>query len=146
MHEFQYRQYQEEVREIESPERKINAAYFQMNYPESTLMYGYDLDRSDRHVYVHDGELHVLVSDGSHFEHYSGFWLPVSRLVPSKRAYPERTNYAFALMLAHMGSPLNFTTPDSFNWPQSGCFTARVHYESDSDWVERSDLLLAKYR
>ena len=80
---------------------------------DRTLLYGYDVDRRTWHVYLKDGLIHRVVraghsiSDG--WEHQSGKVWRLADLVPSKRAYPERTDFYFARLAEQRDVPIAFT-------------------------------------
>lgn len=84
-----------------------------------TLVYGYTLDRDTFHAYVFDGEIHVVTYQGHYDDspahvvrHLHGTQVAFDALVPSKRAYPNRTDYGFAVTMRAAGFPLSFTTWD----------------------------------
>lgn len=81
---------------------------------DRTLVYGYDLDRTTVHVYKSGGELHALRYDshGVIVGYVHGTTVDLEVLKPTKRAYPERTDYEFAAAMARVDSPLTFTTFD----------------------------------
>jgi hypothetical protein len=84
---------------------------FTLGRQERTLVYGYTLERETFHVYVRGGEIHVHIYNykGETLGHIHGDELPAEMLRPSKRAYPERTEYAFAQYMKSIGHPLTFT-------------------------------------
>ena len=89
---------------------------------DRTLTLGYDLDRKTVHVYALDGEIHFHRYRRAHalteltgkdfitLEHAHADQLPVSELRPTKRSFPERTDWAFAVRMHVLGQPLSFTT------------------------------------
>lgn len=79
-----------------------------------TLVYGYDVDRSTRHVYIDEqGLIHAVVYDYDKLLKSHAFGaVPMEACRPSKRAYPEKTDYEFAKLLAAADTELCFTTFD----------------------------------
>lgn len=77
-----------------------------------TLLYGYDLDRNTFHVYMERGDIVRYVYDFDGREVFIGHQHVWSGpfLTPSKRAYPEATNAAFARLLLSKGVAISFTT------------------------------------
>lgn len=84
-----------------------------------TLAYGYTAERDTWHAYVADDVLHVVTywnrssDDGARpllRSHLFGRALPVSKLVPDKRLYPEATSEVFARMLLTRGVRPPFTS------------------------------------
>lgn len=74
-----------------------------------TLAYGYNTERHTVHVYLALDEIHVVTYSGSTLlSHEHGAEMPLRSLRPSKRTYPERTDYLFATLLAAAGQPLTF--------------------------------------
>lgn len=84
------------------------------NLTPRTLVYGYDVDRSTRHVYLDEkGLIHAVVYDHDKLLKLHAFGaVPIEVCRPSKRAYPERTDYEFAKLLATADNELCFTTFD----------------------------------
>jgi hypothetical protein len=83
-----------------------------------TLIFGYDLDRTTVHVYYKDGAIHCLRyhpgrapddPDIVVVSYSRGESLPAEPLVPTKRAYPARTDFATAMAMKRLGHPLTFT-------------------------------------
>ena len=82
---------------------------------DRTLLYGYDFARDTVHVYLKDGKIHFhrynlrghdeLCTD-QHLA--SEKWPACDVLVPSKRIYPERSDYAFCVLLMQKKCSLNF--------------------------------------
>lgn len=82
--------------------------------PMFTLLYGYTLKRDTFHVYYDDGQItrHIYNSDET-IQDLSRWVWPAEDLVPSKRVYPDRTNYVFARMLKDLGIDIPWTVmPD----------------------------------
>lgn len=84
---------------------------------DRTLVYGYTLERDTFHAYVCDGEIHVVTYDNGYdrkptqvISHLHGTQVAFEALVPSKRAYPNRTEYAFAVTMRAAGYPLTLTS------------------------------------
>jgi hypothetical protein len=80
--------------------------------PDRTLLYGYDVDRNTWHVFLLDGEIHRVTEDGygGPTTHLSNESWTIVDLIPNKRAYPERTDYQFARFCVEHGEPITFTT------------------------------------
>ena len=112
MNKEQFEQLQKTVRES----RLLRGSLLKNQTPR-TLIYGYNQDREDIHVYLdHDGLIHVTVSSDFHqteeyFQknNFSNF----EAYVPNKRVYPETVDFEFALLLSLAGESLPYTTP---NW------------------------------
>jgi hypothetical protein len=84
-----------------------------VNKNPRTLVYGYSLDRDTTHVYLgSDGLIHRV--DYSHGDiliaHVSAVSFDINDLRPSKRSYPERTDFEFAKLVAMRGGDLCFTS------------------------------------
>jgi hypothetical protein len=104
----------------ESTPRPENLGFHNVPRPQEprTLLYGYTTARFTHHVYLKDGEIHLLVYSGTepstaavlHYEH--GQVLPIASLIPSKRLYPEACDYETAKYLIAAGYSLPFTTWD----------------------------------
>ncbi|MER6605959.1 hypothetical protein ABT282_08585 [Streptomyces sp. NPDC000927] len=80
---------------------------------ERTLLVGYTLDRNTWHVYVKDGEIHRLISDGVTpriISHKSADAWNAEDLLPDKRVYPEQTDIKFAEIVERSGIQIPFTT------------------------------------
>lgn len=85
------------------------------DYPlGGTLLYGYTLERQTFHVYVYNEKVvrviydsipHVKVHDLVRDDK-----LPVDMLIPTKRAYPERTLLTFAMDIWSKDYTIPFTT------------------------------------
>lgn len=93
-------------------EPKPTIAVWEIEGPDRTLLYGYDVDRSTFHVYLKDGEIHRLLQIGHNgrIRHSSSTAHLAVDLVPDKRAYPAKTDYLFAKLCAERGVPITFTT------------------------------------
>lgn len=87
-----------------------------------TLMLGWNVSLSERsttrHVYKEGSTLHLVDYNSSIngrpecVNHLYGPELACELIVPTKRAYSESTDYAFAHAMASRGFPLTFTTHD----------------------------------
>jgi len=88
-----------------------------------TLLYGYTLERATHHVYLCPHKpggsivVHVYHGSGENTEYRPvnmsrGESLPVPRMVPDKRLYPERCDYEFCMLLKQRGLYLPFTVWD----------------------------------
>lgn len=98
-HELDYLNRSDEVAEVGA-----------MDNTTKTLLYGYNTDRETYHLYQEYGELHLLVYSGKQLmDHKHGRTLPVDKLVPNKRLYPESCNFDFCLQLKKLGVHLPFT-------------------------------------
>lgn len=78
---------------------------------DRTLCYGYTSARNNFHVYLLGDQIHLLVTgpSGQLLRHQYGEVMDAWELRPDKRAYPERTDYAFAQQMRAAEAPLNFT-------------------------------------
>lgn len=99
---------------------------------DRTLAYGYDLDRNSVHVYVYGDEIHLLRYDHSDniISHEHDHVLEARSLVPSKRAYPDATDFTFALLMLERDAPLcftNFPEPESTSRANRGKFVGKIH-------------------
>lgn len=77
-----------------------------------TLVYGYELDRKTRHIYLsQQGDLVDVIYDHNKLliQEKSGE-LVMAACVPSKRAYPSKCDYEFCAYLAAHGVDLVYTT------------------------------------
>jgi hypothetical protein len=88
-----------------------------VNRNPRTLLYGYTHARSTHHVYIEEGEIHLLVYSSANSEHFSGEFVPTG-LVPNKRLYPEACDAEFCAFLKQQGVHLPFTTWSDKREPQ----------------------------
>lgn len=121
MDELSYASYQAFVVEPSKPTIDIAT----IGTEDRTLTLGYDLDRATVHVYARGGEIHfhryrrayaldvLKGGDIITLEHFHGAQLIAEGLRPTKRAFPERTDWSFAVRMLLVGEPLTFTTFDS---------------------------------
>jgi hypothetical protein len=99
---------------------------------ERTLAYGWNLDTTGggtMHVYVKDGLIHSFlykthqVSSGvyatSNIRHISAEVMDVEDLRPTKRAYPERTDAHFAMLMKQRDAALSLTSFDDERYEES---------------------------
>jgi hypothetical protein len=97
---------------------------------ERTLVYGYHLNGGGTfHVYVKDGLLHSFlykthkVSSGvyatSNIRHIAAEVLDVEDLRPTKRAYPERTDAHFAMLMKQRDAALSLAQFDDERYEES---------------------------
>ena len=93
------------------------------NRSERTLLWGYTPDRASHHVYLKDGEIHVLVYNGGNnpggrplevLSHRFGKQLDVEEdhVIPLRRLYPEACDIEFCRLLKDRGFNLPFTNWD----------------------------------
>jgi hypothetical protein len=85
---------------------------------DRTLIWGYNHDRIDVHVYLSRGEIHLLTFDQSGVVHYAHneVWR-APQLLPTRRAFPECTDEEFArLLLLRLGLKLSFTAFNADRW------------------------------
>lgn len=109
MNKYQYEEYLDWLRKLNDPERLIFAREFRQPY-RALLMHGYNLDREDLKVWI-DIELGLGVQWNGGVIEWRSEW-PTSALYPSKRAYPDRTDYRFAVIMAERHEyPISFTSP-----------------------------------
>lgn len=74
---------------------------------DRTLLYGYELDRTTKHVYLKDGKIFVVIY---------GYGEPPREIgvednesyIPRKRIYPEKSDYEFCKLLVERGYSLTF--------------------------------------
>lgn len=80
---------------------------------ETTLLYGYTIDRNTFHIYLKNGLIHkIIYNDVIDYmqRHRSDVRFIADQLVPSKRVYPGRTLFTFAKMLIDItGEQIPFT-------------------------------------
>lgn len=105
--------------------------------PDRTLVYGYcrNYDTGEErtftvHVYKRDGELHALTysRNGDIHSHLHGESLPAKTMSPGKRAYPEATDYSFAVLMVQRDAPLCHTNFGAMG-QHSGQFVGLTHDE-----------------
>ena len=83
-----------------------------INKKDRTLLWGYTLDRNSFHVYLKCGKIHLYVysyDEKEILKSESGFEMDVEKLIPSKRVYPEASDYEFCKKLLDMGINIPFT-------------------------------------
>jgi hypothetical protein len=100
----------EELRGVGAPEPMISVE--ELDGPDRTLLYGYDVSRNTYHAHLQHGEIHLVVELGYQGRkiHTSGTTRALGDLVPNKRAYPAKTDYQFARLCAVRGVDITFTT------------------------------------
>lgn len=97
------------------PEPTIRAE--DLTGPDRTLLWGYDVDKVGMHVYLLDGQIHLArISLGRILSDQAEPVWPAKELVPNKRAYPERTDIAFARLMIARDAEICFTTFDDAAW------------------------------
>lgn len=111
----------EEVLKTASPNPTISVKELR-NKEDRTLLWGYTLERHSHHVYLKDGEIHVVEYTGEDqskpdfvlFRHLSDEAMEIegSHLIPGKRLYPEACDVEFCKLLRLKGFSLPFTTWD----------------------------------
>ena len=80
---------------------------------DRTLLWGYTLDRNSFHVYLEGEKIHLYVysyGEKEILKSESGFEMEAEKLIPSKRVYPEASDYEFCKKLLDMGINIPFTT------------------------------------
>lgn len=83
-----------------------------INKKDRTLLWGYTLNRDSFHVYLKDGKIHLYVytyGEKEILKSESGFEMSAESLIPSKRVYPEASDYEFCKKLLDMGFNIPFT-------------------------------------
>lgn len=78
----------------------------------TTLIYGYDINRNTRHVYFMDNFIHVLVynSQKEIIDYEKSIAIEADKLIPSKRTYPERSLFSFIKLIKEKGLYVSITT------------------------------------
>jgi hypothetical protein len=109
MEKCQYEEYQAWVRQLSDPVKFVFAG--ELWFPRRRLlMHGYDGVRNDLKVWS-DPDLGIGVQWRGGDIEWRASWT-TSDLYPSKRAYPDRTDYRFAVIMAERHEyPINFTNP-----------------------------------
>lgn len=123
MDQLEYHSYQTFAAEPPKPMLDLSV----IGTEDRTLVLGYDLDRATVHVYARDGEIHFhryrrAGEDFITLEHSHGVQLPAADLRPTKRAFPERTDWSFAVRMMVLGCPLTFTEFDAAKGDPSARF------------------------
>jgi hypothetical protein len=85
--------------------------------PTRTLLYGYTVARETVHVYydAEDGKIHKVVYSGTTdqvYDHQARDDWHCAWLLPSKRVYPECSDFQFADVLRDKGVDIPFTRFD----------------------------------
>jgi hypothetical protein len=105
------------------------------DHGDRTLVYGYTLDRETFHVYLSDGLIHRFIyryrtAPGTAersvevVAHDAAPAMAASKLVPSKRAYPQLCDAEFCRILIELGAHVAFT---SYEEPQErGTFAGEI--------------------
>lgn len=77
-----------------------------------TLLYGYTLERESHHTFQHQGLIHTLIYnyDKEIIFEESGVELEISKIIPTKRLYPNLCDYEFCQQLMSRGYEPPFTT------------------------------------
>lgn len=108
---------------------------------KQTLIYGYNCDRKTVHVYVMDGLIHKIVYNGNKLlSHESKDKWEAKELVPNKRVYWDRSQYAFCSLCITHGISIAFTdlyvdNPDGY---PSGCHVfgkTLEDFEGNLKWI-----------
>lgn len=109
MEKQQYEDYQAWLRQLSDPVKFIFAIEFLRPF-RRLLMHGYDGARNDMKVWI-DPDLGLGVQWHNGDIEWRASW-PTGDLYPPKRAYPDRTDYRFAVIMAERHEyPISFTTP-----------------------------------
>ena len=106
-------------------ERVICAEDLGSNMRDRTLMYGYTCARDTFHVYLKNGEIHIVIYD----DDYSNRVKKPKNMrevkaesnydfIPDKRLYPECCDYDFCRLLKLKGIHLPFTCWSENNEPK----------------------------
>jgi hypothetical protein len=111
----------------------IRATDLPNNREDRTLLYGYTVERTTWHVYLKDGLIHRIEYRSDAKGPYmvgvchgvQKAWAP-RRLLPDKRAYPERTDYQFARLCRDAGCRIEFTTYDADRVVQDAAFQGLI--------------------
>lgn len=94
-----------------------------------TLLYGYTCSRETFHVYIKNGQIHVVVYETAYSDdtarpiNMREIKVEINKdYVPDKRVYPERSNYYFCSLLMQKDVDIHFTswTEDSEPKPYYG--------------------------
>lgn len=78
----------------------------------TTLLYGYDINRNTRHVYFMDGLIHVVVYNLQKevFDIIKAPEIECRNIIPNKRIYPESSLFAFIKLIKEKGVHVSITT------------------------------------
>lgn len=86
---------------------------------DRTLLYGYDIDRNTHHVYIKNDQICLIVYNfAKEIISFCDGIIPLYRLIPNKRLYPERCDFSFCNMLQEYGIHFPWTTFDE-KWTNS---------------------------
>lgn len=78
------------------------------NKEDRTLLYGYNTDRTDVHLFVKNGDLYLESNNEVNLITEEG--IKYNLIKPSKRAYPESTDLEFLNHMVKKGEYISFTT------------------------------------
>lgn len=85
---------------------------------DRTLIYGYTIDRETFHLYLENGQFNLAIYDAYDCLVKSArgkAQMSVSDCRPSKRAYPERSDFEFAMLMKKKEANITFTTFSKVN-------------------------------
>ena len=94
--------------ENKSPRIFTRDIFYVLGDVETTLLYGYTLERSTFHIYLKNEKIHKIIYD---FDSLSPDFYSVNEsfsvedLIPSKRAYPCRTLHSFSDLIESLLRP-----------------------------------------
>lgn len=108
------------VRKVSEEPFYIRSWEFTTDNKPRTLLYGYNTDREDWHVYLYKRHVHRVVGNSTPCR----LFMSLNELVPCKRLYPDACDYDFCVFLKRKGIALPFTAFSSARTPHQ--FYGRV--------------------
>lgn len=76
------------------------------NKEDRTLIYGYDIERNSKHIYLLDGKINTVIYNNQDkiIESFARDERTIARLcIPNKRCYSESCDYEFVKLLCEKG-------------------------------------------
>lgn len=95
------------------------------NQDDRTLLYGYTVARYTVHIYLKDGSVYGVAYKRYDITDSGGIIIDTSsiaNIIPSKRTYPECSDYEFCMLLKKAGYYVSYTTYDDNHTMREGPF------------------------
>lgn len=104
---------QREFKKLDTTTKNIHVADL-TDISSRTLLWGFDFDRNSIHVYIEHGILCFVKYNYNDIilSKITGTSLPIEKIIPPKRCYPDACDYEFCKLLKMSGYDIVFTTFD----------------------------------
>jgi hypothetical protein len=100
-----------EFEKLKNIEEKLNINVSDLNNQnDRTLIYGYDIERNDFHLYLKNGYFYLIQGNEEDYIFIRNLKdICKYSCIPNKRIYPEFCDYEFCLILKELGIKIPFT-------------------------------------